>query len=158
MPIFESKCLIEFAKYSFYILMQSWKTREWFTIIWPNALFIIWSFCTGRRLNLVQRGTIVALPWHDTKFSCLPLHNSHIVDNITHFFQNCHALVLSPDCNALQAKDGLEQLLQILGPSIKHPFHSHRTLHGYVQKIIDAWTVWGQTITWFSIGSYIIII
>ena len=29
------------------------------------------------------------------------------------------SLVSSPDCHALQAKDGLKQLLQILGPSVK---------------------------------------
>ena len=37
-------------------------------------------------------------------------------------------LVSSPDCHVLWLKDGLEQLLQILGPSVKHPFHLNGTL------------------------------
>ena len=42
-------------------------------------------------------------------------------------------LVSSPDCHALRAKDGLEQLLQILGTSIKRFFHSKRT---FITKIL----------------------
>ena len=36
-------------------------------------------------------------------------------------------IVSSPDCHTLRAKEGPEQLLQILGPSIKRLFHSKRT-------------------------------
>ena len=38
-------------------------------------------------------------------------------------------VVSSPDCHALWAKDGLEQLLQILGPSVKRLFHSQNDVH-----------------------------
>ena len=46
-------------------------------------------------------------------------------------------IVLSPDRHALQVKDGLEQLLEILGPSIKRLFHSKRTF--IVTNILFEW-------------------
>ena len=43
-----------------------------------------------------------------------------------------HVSVVSfPDHHALWAKEGLEQLLQILGPSVKCLFHSKRTFVVY---------------------------
>ena len=46
-------------------------------------------------------------------------------------------LVSSPDRHALMAKDGLEQLLQILGPSVKCLFHSKRRF--IVTKVHFEW-------------------